>query len=108
MNAALKVMEKNGARFNDVAMPDGPYEQAAELTILMEAVSSFQDLIASGRCVELDDPLGKINGYAGNEFSVTDYLQVQRVRTFLQKQVDRLFDHFDVLATAGEWRRRRY
>ena len=47
-------------------------------------------------------PVGQINGYASSEFSVTDYLQVQRVRTFLQQQIDRLFDEFDVLATAGE------
>lgn len=103
VNAALKVLEQNGdARVSDVAVPDGPYEQVAELTIQMEAVSAFQDLIESGRCFELEDPLGKINGYAGNEFTVTDYLQVQRVRTFLQKQIDRLFDDYDVLATAGE------
>ena len=68
----------------------------------MEAASAFQDLIASGRCAELIDPVGQINGYASMEFSSADYLQVQRVRTVLQKQVDRLFDEFDVLATAGE------
>jgi aspartyl-tRNA(Asn)/glutamyl-tRNA(Gln) amidotransferase subunit A len=102
VNAALKILEQNGARISGVAIPDGPYEQVAELTIQMEAVSSFQDLIETGRCFELEDPLGKINGYAGSEFSVTDYLQVQRVRTFLAKQIDGLFDHYDVLATAGE------
>lgn len=102
VNAALKVMESEGARVTDVAIPDGPYEQVAELTIQMEAVSAFQDLIESGRCFELEDPLGKINGYAGQEFTTPDYLQVQRVRTFLQKQIDRLFDDYDVLATAGE------
>lgn len=103
VNAALKLLETNeGAHVTDVAIPDGPYEQVAELTIQMEAVSAFQDIIESGKCFELEDPLGKINGYAGNEFTVTDYLQVQRVRTFLQKQIDRLFDDYDVLATAGE------
>ncbi len=99
---ALKVLEKNGAKISDVEIPGGPYEECAELTILIEAASSFQDLIASGHCAELVDPVGQINGYASSEFSATDYLQVQRVRTFLQKQIDRLFDDFDVLATAGE------
>jgi len=102
VNAALKVMEQNGARVSDVAIPDGPYEEVAELTIQMEAVSAFQDLIESGRCFELEDPLGKINGYAGFQFSTQDYLQVQRVRTFLQERIDRLFENYDVLATAGE------
>lgn len=102
VNAALKVMEQNGCHVSDTAIPDGPYEEVAELTIQMEAVSAFQDLIESGRCFELDDPLGKINGYAGLEFTTQDYLQVQRVRTFLQKRIDRLFENYDVLATAGE------
>ena len=48
VDAALKVLEKNGATITDVEMPDGPYEEAAELTILMESASAFQDLIVSG------------------------------------------------------------
>jgi aspartyl-tRNA(Asn)/glutamyl-tRNA(Gln) amidotransferase subunit A len=99
---ALKILEKNGAKVSDVEIPAGPYEECAELTILMEAASSFQDLIHSGRCSELVDPVGQINGYASSEFTAVDYLQVQRVRAFLQRQIDRLFDDFDVLATAGE------
>jgi aspartyl-tRNA(Asn)/glutamyl-tRNA(Gln) amidotransferase subunit A len=102
VDAALKVLEKTGARITDVGIPDGPYEECAELTILIEAASSFQDLIQSGRCAQLVDPVGQINGYASSEFTATDYLQVQRVRTFLQKQIDHLFDNYDVLATAGE------
>jgi aspartyl-tRNA(Asn)/glutamyl-tRNA(Gln) amidotransferase subunit A len=102
VDAALKVLEKSGATITDVEMPDGPYEEAAELTILMESASAFHELIVSGRCAELIDPVGQINGYASQEFSAGDYLQVQRVRTFLQAQVDKLFERFDVLATAGE------
>jgi aspartyl-tRNA(Asn)/glutamyl-tRNA(Gln) amidotransferase subunit A len=99
---ALKVMEKAGAKVSDAAVPDGPYESAAELTIMMEAVAAFRDLIRSGRCAELTDPLGRINGYACEQFSVDDYLQVQQVRTQLQKRVDALFDEFDVVAGAGQ------
>jgi aspartyl-tRNA(Asn)/glutamyl-tRNA(Gln) amidotransferase subunit A len=102
VDAALKVLEKNGATIADVEMPDGPYEEAAELTILMESASAVQELIVSGRCAELIDPVGKINGYASQEFSAGDYLQVQRVRTLLQTQVVKLFERFDLLATAGE------
>jgi aspartyl-tRNA(Asn)/glutamyl-tRNA(Gln) amidotransferase subunit A len=102
LTAGLKVMEQAGAKISDVAIPDGPYEQAAELTILIESVAAFQDLIASGRCAELVDPVGQINGYASMEFSAADYLQVQRVRAILQKKIDALFDSYDVLATVGE------
>jgi aspartyl-tRNA(Asn)/glutamyl-tRNA(Gln) amidotransferase subunit A len=99
---ALRVMEKNGATIADAEIPDGPYEEAAELTILIEAASSFQELIESGRCAELQDPRGQINGYPSMEFSANDYLQIQRVRTFLQERIDKLFEKFDVLVTAAQ------
>ncbi len=100
--AALKAMEQAGARVGDAEIPDGPYEEAAELVILIEAASAFWDLIRTGRCAELADPLGQINGYASLEFSAVDYLHIQRVRTFLMQKVDALFDRFDVLAAPGQ------
>jgi aspartyl-tRNA(Asn)/glutamyl-tRNA(Gln) amidotransferase subunit A len=99
---AVKVMERAGAKVTDTKLPDGPYEELCELTIMMEAASAFKDLIETGRCAELIDPLGKINGYSSGEFTAVDYLQVQRVRTFLMDKVDRLFDDYDVLMAAGQ------
>jgi len=99
---ALKVLEKAGAKVSDVQLPEGPFEEAAELVILIEAASAFSELVQSGRCALLEDPLGKINGYASLEFSASDFLQIQRVRVFLQKKIDALFDQFDVLAAPGE------
>jgi aspartyl-tRNA(Asn)/glutamyl-tRNA(Gln) amidotransferase subunit A len=99
---ALKVLEKNGAEVSDAELPDGPYEEAAELVILIEAASAFSELVQSGRCAQLEDPLGQINGYASLEFSASDLLQIQRVRTFLQEKIDKLFDRFDVIAAPGE------
>lgn len=99
---ALRTLEQHGAKVSDTQFPDGPYEEVAELTILMEAASAFQDLIHSGRCALLHDSLGQINGYASEQFSVTDYLQTQRVRTILQRKVDALFDSFDLLVAAGQ------
>lgn len=99
---ALKVLEKAGAKVSDVQLPEGPFEEAAELVILIEAASAFSELVQSGRCAELEDPLGKIDGYASLEFSASDFVQIQRVRVFLQKKIDALFDQFDVLAAPGE------
>ena len=99
---ALAVLERHGATIIDAEVPDGPYEEAAELTILIEAASAYDHLIQSGRCAELDDPLGRVNGYPSLEFSANDFLQIQRVRTILQNNVDKLFERFDVLATASQ------
>ena len=101
IDASLKALEKNGATIADVQAPEGPFEDAAELTILMEAASAFQNMIADGSCAGLKDPLGQINGYPSQEFTSTDYLHVQRVRTILQQRIDKLFDQFDVIAAAG-------
>jgi aspartyl-tRNA(Asn)/glutamyl-tRNA(Gln) amidotransferase subunit A len=97
MDAALKVMEQNGAQVEDAQVPDGPFEEVCELIILMDAPSAFWDLVQSGRCAELEDPVGQINGYASMEFSSWDYLQCQRIRTILQNRMDPVFDRFDVL-----------
>lgn len=99
---ALKVLEQNGAVVSDAQLPDGPYEEAAELVILIEAASAFAELVQSGRCAQLQDALGQINGYASLEFSASDLLQVQRVRVSLQEKIDALFDRFDVIAAPGE------
>lgn len=102
IDAACKVFEMAGATVEHCAFPDGPFEEAAELTILMEAASSFHQLIHSGDCQKLTDPLGKINGYASEQFSATDFLHVQRVRPFLQKLADEMFDRYTVLISATE------
>ena len=99
---ALRILEQNGAKVSDVELPEGPFEEAAELVILIEAASAFSELIDSGRCAQLADPLGQINGYASREFSASDLLQIQRVRVYLQKKIDVLFDRFDVIAAPGE------
>ncbi len=102
VDRALDGMRSHGAIVEETAIPDGNYEDAAELVILIEAASAFHNLIASGRCALLEDPLGKINGYASLEFSADDYLHVQRARLFLQRKMYPLFARFDVLAAPGE------
>ncbi|HEX5324895.1 MAG TPA: amidase [Capsulimonadaceae bacterium] len=101
VDTALLSLEKQGAHIKDARVPLGPYEDVAELTILMETASAFESMLQSGSCAKLRDALGRINGYASEQFSATDYLDVQRIRAILQRRIDALFDEFDVLATAG-------
>ncbi len=102
VDEACKIFEKAGATVEPCEFPDGPFEEAAELTILMEAASAFEHLIHSGKCRDLTDPLGKINGYASEQFSVTDYLHVQRVRPILQRTADTMFDRYSVLISPAQ------
>src|ERR1700733_13184139 len=102
VDAACSVFEKAGAAVESCEFPDGPFEEAAELTILMEAASAFSHLIQSGKCKDLTDPVGRVNGYASEQFSVTDYLHVQRVRPMLQRTADGMFDRYSVLISPAQ------
>ncbi len=102
VDRALDVLRAQGATVEDTEIPQAPFEEASELVILIEAASAFSELIASGRCQMLEDPLGQINGYASSEFKATDYIQLQRVRLELARKMDALFEHFDVIAAPGQ------
>jgi len=102
VDQACKIFEDAGATVERCEFPDGPCEEAAELTILMEAASAFEHLIQSGDCNNLVDPVGRVNGYASEQFSAPDYLHVQRVRPMLQRLADGMFDNYSVLISATE------
>jgi aspartyl-tRNA(Asn)/glutamyl-tRNA(Gln) amidotransferase subunit A len=102
VDAACHVLEQAGATVEECDFPDGPFEEAAELTILMEAASAFEHLVQSGKCKDLTDPVGRINGYVSEQFSVTDYLHVQRVRPMLQRLADKMFDRYSVLISPAQ------
>ncbi len=86
----------------DATLPAGPWEDAASITVSVESAASFRDLIRSGRLSELNDPLGKIAGYINEQIPAADYLQAQKIRQILQKQIDALFDSYDVLVAASQ------
>jgi len=99
--AAREVLAKAGAQFQDVALPEGPWEPAAGTVISVEGASAFDSLIQSGRVAELNDPAGKIGGYLSDTIPASDYLRAQRVRRVLQKKMDEIFQKVDVLAAAS-------
>jgi aspartyl-tRNA(Asn)/glutamyl-tRNA(Gln) amidotransferase subunit A len=99
--AAVEVLRKNGARVNDAKLPAGPWEEAAGTTISAEGAAAFRSLIESGRVAELNDPLGQIAGYVNEQITAADYLRAMQIRGILQKQIDELFESFDVIAAAS-------
>jgi aspartyl-tRNA(Asn)/glutamyl-tRNA(Gln) amidotransferase subunit A len=81
------------------SLPQGPFDDAANVTINAEAAASFRSLIRSGQVSELADPLAQINGYVGEQLSGADYVLAQRLREIAQRKMTDIFDSFDVLAT---------
>src|SRR5437868_15399672 len=99
--AAIEVLKSHGAKVSDVALPEGPWEQAAGTVISVECAAAFSSLIESGKVANLTDPLGKIGGYVAQQIPASDYATALRIRGVLQKRVDGLFDRVDVLAAAS-------
>ncbi len=85
----------------DAQLPEGPWEEAANVTVAVEGAAAFHSLIESGRVAEFSDLLGKIAGYVNEQISASDYVRAKQVRGILQKKVDELFDRFNVLAAAS-------
>jgi aspartyl-tRNA(Asn)/glutamyl-tRNA(Gln) amidotransferase subunit A len=101
IDAARKVLNHNFPSVREVALPEGPWEEAANVVLSCEAGSSFSQLIRSGKVSELADPLARIGGYVNLTISGVDYNSALRVRELLQKKMSELFDAYDVLATAS-------
>lgn len=101
-DAAEKVLKKYFPGLKNAKLPEGPFEDAANIILAVEGASSFRSLIRSGQVSELTDPLGQIAGYVNEQYSGADYHQALRVREILQKKMDELYDSFDVLATVAQ------
>ena len=99
---ARKTLAAAGARVTDAKLPEGPWEAAAGVIVSVEGASAFDDLISSGRCLELADPLGKIGGFISLQISGTEYLRAQRARATLQRKMGDFFRGYDVIAAASQ------
>jgi len=99
---ARKALEKAGAKVTDAKLPGGPWEAVAGVIVSVEGAEAFEELISSGKCLELADPLGKIGGFVSQQISGTDYLRAMRVRGVLQRKMAEMFREYDVIAAASE------
>src|SRR5271168_4021627 len=101
MLAADKVVRKFFGSVNSAALPEGPFEDAANIIVASECAASFETLLRSGRVSELTDPLGQIAGYVSEQYSAADYLRANSIREILQKKMEALFESYDVLVAAA-------
>lgn len=101
LDAAHKVLLQHFPSVRAASLPEGPWEDAANVVLSSEVSSAFFDLIRSGRVKELSDPKGQIAGYVNLTISGADYNTALRLRELLQGKMTELFDSYDVLATAS-------
>ena len=99
-NTARKVLEGSAqVTMDNVNLPDGPWETAAGTIVSVEGTTAFRSLIQSGKVAQLSDPLARIGGYMNEEVSASDFILAQRIRGVVQKKMDDMFQHSDVLVT---------
>jgi len=102
VDEAMRVVRKYAGKVAGAKLPEGPFDEAANVIVAVEGASAFESLIESGRCADLTDPLGKIAGYVNQQISGTDYLHALRVRGILQKKMAELYETFDVLIAPSQ------
>jgi aspartyl-tRNA(Asn)/glutamyl-tRNA(Gln) amidotransferase subunit A len=101
VEVAHKLLPRQFPSVRNATLPDGPWEDAANVVLSCEAGSAFGDLIRSGRVSELTDPMGKIGGYPDLTISGADYTSALRIREILQEKMTEMFDDYDVFVAAS-------
>jgi len=95
--AALEVFKRCKADFVEVKLPDLPYNEAAEIIIVAEGSSAFENLIRSGKVNELADPSQVAGLLSGLTLPAVDYLRAMRVRAEACREIAKVFEQCDVL-----------
>jgi aspartyl-tRNA(Asn)/glutamyl-tRNA(Gln) amidotransferase subunit A len=86
----------------EIALPEGPWEDAANIILQCEGTSAFGSLIHSGGVKDLSDPMGRVAGYVGQTVSGSDYTSALRIRDILQRKMSELFEGVDVVVAASQ------
>jgi aspartyl-tRNA(Asn)/glutamyl-tRNA(Gln) amidotransferase subunit A len=102
IDAAHKTLQRHFPTMKLAALPEGPWEDAANVVLSCEVGSAFSQFIRSDKVSELTDPLGKISGYVNLNIPGADYNSALRIREILQERITDLFDNFDVLVAASQ------
>lgn len=96
-SASLEVFKKRKMTFTEVKLPDLPYDACAEIIIMAEGASAFENLIRSGRVNELADGSQVVGFLSGLAIPAVDYLRAMRVRAEAKRALASVFETCDVL-----------
>src|SRR5262245_42545237 len=99
---ALDDLRRAGARLEDAALPDLPFESAASVILAAEAASAFEELRKSGDDRKLVSPEAPLAFVVARAVTGGDFVKAQRVRTVCQKAMADLYARYDVLLYPGE------
>ena len=95
-NASLGVLAEIGT-IEEVALPDFPYAEVAQVVTAAEAYAAFDDFIAAGRTKELTALKAAGHRMAGAVLPAHDYIRSQRIRRVIADSFARLAGQYDAL-----------
>lgn len=102
IQGAERTVQKLFSGSRSAVLPEGPFEDAANVIMGVEGAAAFRELIRSGKTSQLADPLGQINGYVNEQIAAADYVRALQIREILEQKMTDLFDSFDVLVAASQ------
>jgi aspartyl-tRNA(Asn)/glutamyl-tRNA(Gln) amidotransferase subunit A len=94
---ALQVLHKLGHTSDEAKLPDFPYDQCAEMIVVVEGSSAFEDLARSPRLELLADKAQHAGFLAGLAVPAADYLRAMRIRAIAAPEAVKVFEKFDAL-----------
>jgi aspartyl-tRNA(Asn)/glutamyl-tRNA(Gln) amidotransferase subunit A len=98
VRAAIKVLERLGARSVAVKLEHFEYCSAAAAQITLVEAASYHEPYVRGRSQDYGDDV-RLRLYAARNFLATDYVKSQRARTLLQQDLAQAFEQVDAIVT---------
>jgi aspartyl-tRNA(Asn)/glutamyl-tRNA(Gln) amidotransferase subunit A len=97
----LRVLARVGCRIDEAKLPDLPFEEAAGIILACESVASFEPILSDPKA-QGSLPKNAANAIeASKAIRGADYVRTMQARRIMQRELDRVFEKFDVLISPG-------
>lgn len=96
--SSLKVLERF-ATLSEVKLPDLPYSSVNSLIISCEMAAAFEDLARNGKVWEMTADEDRWGLYSPLTIPAKDYINAQRIRAIIQRDVDAALTPFDAVVS---------
>ncbi len=96
--ASLEVLRET-ATIEATDLPDMPGQEAARIIISAEAASAFEDLIESGRALQLSGATHRVKSFLCAVLPARDYIRAMRVRQHIATAMEGLAGRYDAIVT---------
>jgi len=98
---SLRLLARIGCKIDEAKLPDLPFEDAAGVILSCESVAAFEPLLKDPKSSEIMGKSAATALEASRAVRGVDYVRAMQARRIMQKELDKVFDKFDVLMAPG-------